>query len=130
MNDMIPTVEIYRGVAVHDRQSTERITRIVKPSIDQVISMTDAVALLAYAGNISRPPEARLLAAAKLQGIFEQATEERRVRPNFDLGFVKACVAGLSSEKWRDPRHFCSLLCVRSGPGGIQPDVREVPLVD
>ena len=38
------------------------------------------------------------------------AVEERRERPTFDLLLISASVAGLNSQKWRDPDCFYRLL--------------------
>ncbi|MGH7116225.1 MAG: hypothetical protein ACREE9_17250, partial [Stellaceae bacterium] len=127
-DDAIPTVEIYRGVGIQDRQPAERIVRVVKPAIDHVHDkLADPDALLRYARDPSRPPEARLLAVARIEAIFELAIERRETRPAIDLDLARAAVAGLDSQAWRSPTHYCSDLDVITAPGP-QPVRREVPL--
>ena len=76
----------------------------MKPQIDHVLALTDVSALIEYARDISCPPEARLLAAAKLEAIFSLAATDRRVRPDVDLAKVRAIVAGLGEGSiWRSP---------------------------
>jgi hypothetical protein len=113
-DDAIPKLGTHRGVPIHDCQPAERIERVVKPEIDVVFEMSSIDALFAYAADISRPPEARLFAAAKCESSWTLAAEERRVRPDLNLDSLRALVAGLDSVKWRDPDFYCCLLDVRS----------------
>jgi hypothetical protein len=115
-DDRIPIVETYRGVGIHNEQSRRRIDSVVKPALDRVFAEDDPDRLLEIVKNVQQPPEARLLAAAKIEAAFELAADERRVRPNVDLTLLRAHVAGLKNLGWRDPRRFCSLL---DGPGGV-----------
>jgi hypothetical protein len=124
--DRIPIIATYRGVGIHNYQSADRIA-VVEAAIDAVHLMTDDDALFAYAADITQPPEARLFSGAKLEAMFQVATDERRVRPNFDMAKVRARVAGLSSERWRDPRGYASLLDTHP-PGTPGPVEREKPL--
>ena len=126
-DDTIPIIEIYRGVGVHDCQPPERI-ELVKAAIDDVYGISDLKRLCDYAGDITRPPEARLLAAAKCEATFQIAADESRKRPVVNLDLVRASVAGLSGEKWRSPREYCSLLDVPHAPGERGPERRETPL--
>lgn len=114
MSDNIPIVEVFRGVGVHDCQPTERIEGVVKPAIDHVHALDTLAELRAYAGDVTRPPEARLFAAAKCEAVFQIAVGERRERPNVNLEQVRASVAGLNSQYWRDTSRYCSLLDSRS----------------
>ncbi len=127
--DPIPVTEVYRGVGIHDQQPPERIERIVKPEIDSVLDRIDSPeALLEFAGDHTRSPEARLLAAAKIEAGFAVAVEERRARPTgVSMEFVRAVVAGLNSQIWRSPTHYCSMFD-RAPPGKPKPVPREVPL--
>ena len=106
----VPKAGQYRGVDIFAGQTEERLARVVRPAIDQVHAMANVGDLVAYAGNADNPPEARLLAALKVEGIFELAVEERRERPNVDLEQVRASVAGLDSGTWYNPETHRSLL--------------------
>lgn len=128
MTDTIPIVETYRGVGVHADQPRERIERRVKPEIDAVFAMQDSARLFIYCGDVTRPPEARMLAGAMLEAMFAVAVEERRERPNINLELVRARTAGLNSLTWRDSRNYCSLLDARGAPGAPKPERREQPL--
>jgi hypothetical protein len=126
MSDPIPVHETYRGVGIHAGQPPERVA-VVKQAIDEVLALADARTLFDYAGNIAKPPEARLLAAAKAEACFEIAAEERRVRPDIDLDVLRARIAGLGAAKWQDPRFYCSLFdAIPPGGGGVAR--RETPL--
>lgn len=109
MNDTIPTIGEHRGVPLHDCQSPERLD-VVRQDIDAVHEMSDVMELFDAAGDAGRAPEARLLAAAKLEAALNLAAERREVRPPVDIGKVRASVAGLDSQNWRDPARYCSLL--------------------
>jgi hypothetical protein len=126
-DDMIPTVGIHRGVGLHDHQSEARLSE-VRRAIDAVFNVEESRELLRIAADPRWPPEARLLAAAKLEAMFEIATDERKVRPNFDLSLVRASVAGLTSLQWRDPKCYASLLDYGRAPGEEGPVKREQPL--
>jgi hypothetical protein len=109
-DQIIPVVEIYRGVGIEDQQPLERIQLVVKPAIDRVHAMGDPDLLAAYADDARNPPEARLFAAAKVEVELEIAMAERRLRPVTSLERLRASVAGLGSQRWRDPDRYCSLL--------------------
>jgi hypothetical protein len=127
--DRIPIVETYRGVGVHDCQPPERVAT-VKAEIDAVLAMSGVQSLYRYAEAVDRPPECRLLAAAKVEAAFDIAAEERRERPSVDLDRLSACVAGLDSVTWRDPSAYCTLFDPRATHGveGPRPVPRETPL--
>jgi hypothetical protein len=124
-NDRIPAVAWHRGCAIEDQQSPERI-ELVKRAIDYVhgLSLDDAEVLVAYAGDARNPPESRQYAAARLEALWQLASEERRLRPGINLEQLRASVAGLGSLKWRDPDRHCSLL---DAAGGV---LRDEPLPD
>ncbi|MDO8398909.1 MAG: hypothetical protein Q7T45_13920 [Bradyrhizobium sp.] len=127
--DQIPIVARHRGVGIHDMQSAERI-EVVKRAIDNVYDEHDWDRLIAIAGDVTWPPEARLFASAKLEAVFQIATDERRVRPpEIDLARIHASVPALDSQRWRDPWVFGSLLDPGRGPGQPGAVKREVPLV-
>lgn len=119
----IRPVEVYRGVGIHNGQSADRIERVVKPEIDHVFSLREIDSLVAYCGDPTRAPESWILAAAMVEGMFGVAIDERRARPDVDLEFVRACVAGLDLRRWRSPWVFGSLLdtaaMVPGQPGSV-----------
>ena len=117
-DDAIPVVETYRGVGIEDQQPPERI-ELVKREIDRVHRMSGIVELADYAGDAVHPPEARMLAGARAEALWELAGEERRQRE-----LLRAATAGLGCQRWRDHDRYASLL---DGPGGIE---RDVPLDD
>jgi hypothetical protein len=123
-DDDIPAAESYRGIRIHDWQPETRIRNIVRPAIDAVLAQDGLEALAAVAMDISNPPEARLLAAAKLEAAFNRAVEEHRERPNIDVAYIKSCVAIANSRHWRDPDRYASLLCL--GLGGTDAVPREM----
>ena len=110
MSDRIPTDGSYRGVPLHAGQSAERIETVVKPAIDHVSDLSEAIALADYAAEPANPPEARLFAAARVEAIWTLAAEGRAVRPLVDLRRVRASVAGLNSAIWQDPDRYGTLL--------------------
>ena len=127
-DDAIPVIEIYRGVGLHDQQSSERLG-LVRQAIDAVYDQHDLNQLLEIAGDPTWPPEARLFAAAKLEATHQIAADERKVRPPIDLELVQACVAVLGSKNWRDPAYYASVLDPGPAPGAAWVK-RERPLVD
>jgi hypothetical protein len=126
-DDAIPIVEVYRGVGIEDQQPPERI-KFVKCEIDRVHRMCDTDELADYAGDARHPPEARMLAGARAEALWELAGEERRHRP-ISLELLRAATAGLGSKTWRDPYSHCSLLD-QPGPGAAGAVAREQPLAD
>lgn len=123
-NDEIPIVGTHRGVGLHDQQSPERLVE-VRRAIDRVFEEHDFDRLFAIARDITWAPEARLFAAAKLEAAFQMAVDERRERPSIDLLQVGAAVPGLSSQRWRDPWHYKSLLDPGPRPGQAEAVKRE-----
>jgi hypothetical protein len=117
-DDQIPTIGAYRGVPLHDQQPPERIKGIVEPEIDAVYDMTGIEALYEFAGDITRSPEARMFATAKVEALWDLAAEERRRRPDISRDRVKACVAGLDSVTWRCPMHYTSCCPYHPRPAG------------
>lgn len=115
--DRIPIVETYRGVGIHDQQPRDRIDGVVKPAIDRVLGIGDVKRLADYAADTGNPPEARLLASARVEAMWELAAESREQRPDIDMAVVKASVAGLQSMRWRSSQYYGSLLDKRDGPG-------------
>jgi hypothetical protein len=114
--DQIPVVSFHRGVGLHDQQSPERLI-VVRQAIDDVFEQQDLARLQEISEDPSWPPEARLFSAAKLEAMYQIAVAERKERPLIDLARVHAAVAGLNSEKWRDPLHYASLLDPGPAPG-------------
>ena len=100
-------------------QPPERIERIVKPAIDFVLALADAATLVEYCGDHTKPPEARLLAAAKIRAMHELAASDHRHRgvTAIDLEYVDACVTAFDSQRWRSPYHYGSLLEPGPAPG-------------
>ena len=95
MSDKISIVETYKGVGIHDLQTSARIEGVVKLEIDRVHAMTDPSSLFDFAGDPTKNPEARLLAAARCEASWELAAESREVRPDVDLTKLRALTAGL-----------------------------------
>jgi hypothetical protein len=127
----IAIAEVYKGVGVHADQPRERIERVVRPEIDRVLGMTDSQGLFALCGDVSWSPEARMLAGAMLEALWDLAVNERRERPKgIDLDVVRARVGGLNSANWRSRTHYCCLLDPGPAPGQPGPVPREVPLTD
>jgi hypothetical protein len=97
-DDRIEAVTLYRGCRVHDEQSPERIAAVVLPELDQVFGISDPQKLFALCGDVSWCPEARLLAASRLRGVFELAVEGRMPRPvGITLEQIAARTAGIDS---------------------------------
>jgi hypothetical protein len=119
----MPIVENYRGVGIHDFQSEERISTVVKPAIDYVFTASDPNVLFAYAGNVDNPPEARLFAADRYRAIAEMRATAHVERPG-RLVALDAAVAGADSLNWANPYHYGTLLDVPSPPRGARPEKR------
>jgi hypothetical protein len=81
MSPRMPIIKRYRNVGIHDFQDRERIETVVRPAIDLVYQMRGAAELYEYATDRRNPPEARLLARAKVEAIHElRATEHGKPR--------------------------------------------------
>jgi hypothetical protein len=107
-NDLIPTAGHHRGVPVHAGQSVRRLT-VVRGDIDAVFALTTVDELMAFAGDVMRAPESRLLAGALLEARHTAATTNRDATP-VDIDLVRAVTAGLDSVGWRNPFAFGTLL--------------------
>jgi hypothetical protein len=107
-DDLIPTVEVFRGVRLHDQQTPARL-RVVRTAIKRVCRLSRPEKLMAYLQDAANPPEARLAAAQRLEELVAQGRDQRKP-PFIDIAHARACVAGLDSRKWRDPVKYCSLL--------------------
>jgi hypothetical protein len=128
----IPIVGHHRGVPLHDQQPEARLA-VVRAEIDCVLDrIEDVGALYRFAADQANSPESRLLASAKIQGIWQLRAESREARPpGVTLEKVRAVVAGLNSEGWRDRHHYCSLLDIHEpGPGPRRAVKRERELPD
>ena len=116
-DDKIAIVETYRGVGLHDSQSEDRL-RVVRAEIDHVFDHIEGLdELVNWAANQGHAPESRLLAAAIVRAEFKRATDERRVRPDVNLEYLGACVAGLDSIRCRSPHYYGSIFEPRDPPG-------------
>ena len=76
-DDQIPVVAMHRGVGIEHQQPPERV-ELVKREIDRVHRMSGTDELAEYAGDAGHPPEARMLAGARAEALWEIAGEERR----------------------------------------------------
>ena len=122
-SDIEPIGE-HRGVPLHDHQDEARLT-VVRAEIDHVIDVISAniPALVEYAKDRSRPPEARILAFHLVEAHRSVAAESRQERPaGVDLEDLCAHVSGLGSRRWRSRRTYGTVL----DEDGQVP--REVPL--
>jgi hypothetical protein len=120
----MPTIEDYRGVGVHDFQTSERISGVVKPAIDFVYAMSNPDALFDYAGQATNPPEARMFAADK----YRATNEARKTEHGDRLGRLEqldAATSGAATLRWADPAQYCSLLDTPRRPG--QPSIESRP---
>src|SRR4051794_15274898 len=98
----MPTTGAYRGAAVHDFQTRDRVVLIVQPAIDRVLEISSPEALLRYAGEPHHPPEARLLAADRYRAMHSLASDAHSGRAGFDLDAMASLTAGLDSLSWAD----------------------------
>src|SRR5262245_28686696 len=126
----IPIVEIYRGIGLHDHQDETRLA-VVRVEIDQVFGMTRLHELFDFLTDIGRAPESRMLAAAKLEAVWELAAEDREARPaEISLPLVRAHAAGLDSELWRSPWSYGTIVDPPARPGKPGAVLRITPLPD
>jgi hypothetical protein len=129
--DEIPTCGQHKGVPLHALQPPSRIECVVKPEIDHVFATDDVVELFEFACSVMNCPEARLLAASKIEAIWENRAYNREVRPQgITLELLRANIAGLASRKWIDPIYYCSMLDYPKygAPGSPKPPRRTEPL--
>ncbi len=118
------TIGVYRGVGIHDFQDQARIDGVVRPEIDAVYEIDDPDELIAWAGDVTRSPEARLWAGDRYFAAAESraAAHDSRLRRGAHLA---ALLAGVNSLTWADSTRFCSLLdhC-QLAPGVPRPAAR------
>jgi hypothetical protein len=113
-NDQIPTAgRHHRNVPLHAGQSARRLA-VVRADIDSAFSLLTVDELLAFARDVMRAPEARLLAGALLEARHAAATSNRDATP-VDIDLVRASIAGLDSINWRDPDNYGTDLDARRG---------------
>jgi hypothetical protein len=105
----MPIAMTHKGVGIHAGQSAKRVG-VVKREIDKISKISDLAHLFEIAGDCSWSPEGRLFAGARCIAGLELATERREAKPDIDREDVESRTAGLSSAKWADPTHYCSLL--------------------
>jgi hypothetical protein len=127
--DEIPIQGYHRNVPLHDEQDERRL-EVVRAEIDYVLDrLHDRRELYRYLLDVTKAPEARILAGTKIEAAHALAAEERRVRPNdCDMDVVRAEITGLRSRHWRSPRHYGCILDVRPAPGEPGPVERETPI--
>ena len=118
--------ESYRSVGLHPGQSPERLAQ-VRREIDQVFELEEVGALMSWIEDVSKSPEARVLAGAMVEAIFQLAVDERRERPAIDVERVQAITAPLSSTIWIDPNFHCAIF-ESDGWDGRMPVRRERPI--
>jgi hypothetical protein len=107
----MPSIEVYKGVRIHDFQTAERIAVVVKPEVDTVMTMDSPHDLFDWSASVEHSPESRALATAKLEVLWQLAAEHRAIRPaDIDLEMVRAVSAGVDSLGWADPGFYCSML--------------------
>ena len=112
-DDLIPSAGQHRGVPLHAGQSVRRLA-VVRADINAALNLATVDELMAFAGDLMRAPEARLLAGALLEARHTVATSNRDATP-VDIDLVRAAIAGLDSLKWRDPTHYGTDLEARRG---------------
>jgi hypothetical protein len=113
---IMPVIEVYRGVGIHDFQDRHRIETIVKPEIDATFAISNPEQLMRYAGDIRNSPESRLFAGDKYIALAESrvAAHDHRLRNRERLA---AMLAGTESLDWASPWGYGSLLDVPRPPG-------------
>lgn len=124
----IPKQGEHRGVGLHVFQDETRLA-VVRAAIDRVYLLNDPTKLFDFAGDPFEPPEARLLAAARCEAMFEIAAEKREVRPAIDLEVLRACVVALDDLHSID-RWLYSSFKHPQAPPGVEYPARPVPLTD
>jgi hypothetical protein len=118
----IRIVGFHRGIGLHDHQCETRLAT-VRRDIDEAFSLTSVEALYAFACDLSKAPEARLLSGQQLRELWAVAVDDRVKRPGMDLPTLESWLAGLDSEPWRSRTHYGTL------PDSRPPSVkRKVPI--
>jgi hypothetical protein len=130
-DDRFPVAGEHKGVPLFAYQSPERLTA-VRAEIDEVLQTNDPHELHAFARDISRSPEARLTAVARIEAIFEVSANHREARPQVNMPNVRAAVAGLGSRRWAHPDLHASLFdpIPPADSGQPLPVRRERPLTN
>jgi hypothetical protein len=113
-DDAIGIAGYHRGIGLHDHQPPARL-KIVPRHIDRAFALTDVGELYDFAGDVMKAPEARILAAAKCEALFEHAALRRWERPRFNRERLKVLVNALDSKTWRSPTHYGTDLDPREG---------------
>jgi hypothetical protein len=130
-DDSFPVAGEHRGVPLFAYQGPERLTA-VRGEIDEALRTNDPQELHAFARNISLSPESRLLAAARIEALFEVSANHREARPQVNIQNVRSAVAGLGSRRWAHPDFHASLFDPHppADSGQPLPVRRERPLTD
>jgi hypothetical protein len=77
--DTIPAMDFHCGVKIQDAQPQERVA-LVRLEIDRILAISDVHELYQIAGDASWSPEARLLAASKVESTWEACAAGRAKR--------------------------------------------------
>ena len=80
-----------------------------------------------YAGDRSRPPEARLLAAARWQAVHEENCAAHGAAAVRRAELLSAIVAGRGTLIWASPRRYDTLLASNPAPGQAEPAAPRPP---
>jgi hypothetical protein len=108
--DTIPAIGEHRGVKLNHFQSPERLAA-VRADIDDAYALGSPSELARFALDNSRAPEARLLAAGKVDVLADATVRERRTLDlPYSLLKVRAAVAALDSLAWLDHAIYGSML--------------------
>ncbi len=129
-DEPIKTVEIYRGVGLHDHQGPERLA-LVRSEIDVVFELQGSVGdLFEWVKWRPHSPESRLLAGALIRATCEQASERRRGAPPVDLKLLDAHLVGLDSVQGRSRWEFDTRYRTRDAPGSANRPIRRPQPLD
>jgi len=121
MPELLPILAKYRGRRIHGFQSEARVAEIVVPELDFVAALADDRDLLVIISDVSRSPEARLYAGARLLKPAVEREAQRR-RMVIDAAKVRAAVTGLDSLRRADPDFYASVFDPHPPPDqGPQP---------
>lgn len=124
MPDALPILGYYREAPLHAFQDEARLRAVIIPEIDVVHGLDSDAALTAWAADVSRSPESRLLAAQRLLAPAAER-EAKRSRQTIDAQKVRATVSGLGSLRRAHPGFYASILDPIAPPGqGPQPAPR------